>query len=781
VPDAAPANLWFGPLLLIDRTPASVVAEIPCSLPPDLRGATQPVTVLATGRDPERHGGLAVLRDGQMLVVKIGGRILLRADVPRASTRSTCHYELRVANGAWSMTGGRHSIARNGTLDSAPVVSSLFSELDLRQPGSPKVRITTLPHAGSAITRQKVAWSLAVIAALAALVIVSTGSRKRPVGLDVRRVGRSIRASAGLVDLAVGAFLVAWWIISPANVDDGWIFARERAYSEAHGFTNYYDALGTNLPNDYWLEWIQHWLAEATSALVLLRLPALFCLLATWIVCRWILNRFRSSDRETSSGALWVLAVAFLAGAVAWDMTLRPEPITALLATGSLACAVVFQQRPSAVPLAVAAVLAPLALTAHYTGIVVVAPLLAISPLLLRWGRHRLSASAILVTASAALLVVLATIGSDFGQRLADARSTRAATSAPQDAWYDELARYERLSEVFFATPLRRGAVALIFLVALMFVFRRVRRRSEIDLPARALIVSLPLFFATAGKLPWHFGALIGFAAVAASAESLRLRREAQRASGVSVRPYVFCMAALLGAGWAWAVRGPWAPIDLRTLTWGSDLEHVVPLDVIAPLLPVLALCALLLRGIATHSRALYTAPWNVAALTAPLLVVPLLSVTLLVFAFDTGLTGSWTLGRQNLETLTGALKCGLADDVVVTSRNGASSRSLAELLEKDRVRTFVNPNRLAYFPCVRVPLIHDGIAEPPDFVIAPWQSDALPVAYENSPFIGLLDAYHLRPLTLGGSGPWREISVYAVERVPGSKELDAARVTAKQ
>jgi hypothetical protein len=92
-----------------------------------------------------------------------------------------------------------------------------------------------------------------------------------------------------------------------------------------------------------------------------------------------------------------------------------------------------------------------------------------------------------------------------------------------------------------------------------------------------------------------------------------------------------------------------------------------------------------------------------------------------------------------------------------------------------------VNPNRLAYFPCVRVPLIHDGIAEPPDFVIAPWQSDALPVAYENSPFIGLLDAYQLRPLTLGGSGPWREISVYAVERVPGSKELDAASVTAKQ
>jgi hypothetical protein len=85
------------------------------------------------------------------------------------------------------------------------------------------------------------------------------------------------------------------------------------------------------------------------------------------------------------------------------------------------------------------------------------------------------------------------------------------------------------------------------------------------------------------------------------------------------------------------------------------------------------------------------------------------------------------------------------------------------------------------YFPCVRVPRIHGGIAEPPEFVIAPWQKGALPVAYKNSPFIGLLDAYRLRPLTLGGSGPWREISVYAVERVPGSAELEPTSVTAKE
>jgi hypothetical protein len=635
-------------------------------------------------------------------------------------------------------------------------------------------------HAGPTTTRQRLGWSIAVLAAVSALFIVALDAL-REAAVTQRLFRRSAIARVRPVDLLVGAVLLGWWIISPANVDDGWIFAREHSYSEAGGFTNYYDALGANLPSDYWVEWLQHWLAQASSALLVLRVPAFLCLVATWFVCRWTLSRCMPSDRKGDAGQLWVLASAFLAGAVAWDMTLRPEPVTALLATCALACAVTFQRRPSALPLVLAAVLVPLALTAHYTGVVVFAPLLAISPRLLSWGRQRLSTSVTLIASSVALLVVVATVGSDVGQRLADARTTRAATSSPQDAWYDELARYERLDDVFFATPLRRGAVALIFVVALMFVFRRDRIRRELDLPARALIISLPLLFVTWGKLPWHFGALIGLAAVAAGTESWRLRREAHRASGISVRPYVFWVAGVLAAGWAWTVRGPWAPIDLRTLSWGSDLERVVPLDVIASLLPVLALAALLLRGIAAHDKALYTAPWNVAALTAPLLVVPLLSVTFLVFALDTAMTGSWTLGRQNLETLTGAVKCGLADDVAVTSRNVAGGQALAELLAKDGVRTFVNPNRLMYFPCVRVPRIHDGIAEPPEFVIAPWQKDALPVAYKNSPFIGLLDAYRLRPLTLGGSGPWREISVYAVERVPGSAGLEPTSVTAKQ
>ena len=80
--------------------------------------------------------------------------------------------------------------------------------------------------------------------------------------------------------------------------DDGWIVARERALPEAGGLTNYYDALGTNLPNEYWLEWLQHWLSQASDALLVWRLPALVSLSALWFLCRWSLRRAGNTEKQ---------------------------------------------------------------------------------------------------------------------------------------------------------------------------------------------------------------------------------------------------------------------------------------------------------------------------------------------------------------------------------------------------------------------------------------------------------------------------------------------------
>ena len=67
--------------------------------------------------------------------------------------------------------------------------------------------------------------------------------------------------------------------------------------------------------NGYRLEWVQHWVAQNSSALVVLRVPALLALVATWLLSRWIVSRL---PRGGSGTVLWALAAAFLVGAFAW-------------------------------------------------------------------------------------------------------------------------------------------------------------------------------------------------------------------------------------------------------------------------------------------------------------------------------------------------------------------------------------------------------------------------------------------------------------------------------
>src|SRR5262249_44488590 len=153
----------------------------------------------------------------------------------------------------------------------------------------------------------------------------------------------------------------------------------------------------------------------------------------------------------------------------------------------------------------------------------------------------------------------------------------------------------------------------------------------------------------------------------------------------------------LFTAGWAWSVRGTWASIDLRTLTWRFHFEQVLPLEFLAALLPLVTLVAIVVVGLARpRSRDLYAAPWWVASWTPQILMAPLLAVTLAVFALDTARTDSWTLGRQNLETLGARLHCGLADDVEASIDH--ESEALAQQLTRRGYRTLVNPNKVMYF-----------------------------------------------------------------------------------
>jgi hypothetical protein len=562
-----------------------------------------------------------------------------------------------------------------------PVVNGLFSGVDLRTRSHPSVEVTTQPHRALTTTRQKLAWLLAVVCAILAVILVAFERRPGTSAASLRAAVRSVAASAHPVDAAIGLLLLGWWIGAPAFFDDGWTIARHAAFRTTGGFSNYYESFGANLPLGYWLEWSQHWLTGATDALIVLRIPALLCLAATWVLCRWILSQLTS--RASSPVALCALAVGFAAMVMAWGMTLRQEPAVAVLVAGVMACSVRFLKNQTPAPLAVAAVLVPLAVTAHPAGIVALAPLIALLPLPLRWARTQPAAAVALLTASGALFFTLAFVGSDVEQRANDAQTMSAVSTTIVD-WRQELGRYAKLSDediggvAGYGAPLRRASVALMLLAALAFIGRRRRDgRMPLDLPATTLVAALALLVITPSKWPWHFGVLISLAAVAVATEAIRLRSEASRVTNWHAWPFVAIGVTSVAIAWSWFPRGAWNAVDLRTLDWTLGLESWLPLSKLAVALPLLLL-GLGVAVAARRGRHAYETPWRIVSWSVPILAVPLIAFTVSVLAVDAARSPAWTLPRQNIDALTGDAHCGLADELVVPSY--ASMRPLPAL-----------------------------------------------------------------------------------------------------
>jgi hypothetical protein len=667
VSERTPERLWYTPLLLVRQEPESLALRIPCASPPTLRDADSPTTVVATARDPHTAGGLAVTRTRDVLTFSVGAEVLARLRAGSGVADGECGFHARLADDRWAIEGGPDAVRLEGSLERMPVVFGLFSGLDLRSSDAPTVDVTTAVHKTTATTRQTVAWVVATTTLLGALLLLVL-----PVALGTLWAG--VRSGLGgavrhlhLADGVVALTLVGWWIVGPILYDDGWVVARERTYTASGGFSTYFDLLGVNLPNDYWVESLHRWITEATSSVPLLRVHALVALALTWVLCRWGLRQVAGVTPRRWDPATWALGSAFLVGALAWDMAIRPEPITALLATGVAACAIRFAARPSVVPAVIAALLVPLALTAHHSGVVALAPVVAISPDVVRWARTRLVTATSLVIASVSWCVILLFVGSDVGQRLSDAETTR--TYGIASTWRQELERYTSVNGFPYATPLRRESVALIALGLFLYVTRRRRdERRLLNLPVTMLAAALALFVFTPSKFPWHFGAVTGLMALAVGAEVMRIREDAAAARRWQLRPYVIVGASVVAAAWAWKPSDSWNPFDLRTLTWTPAPYGDVPFTTLALAIPVALLVVATLAGL-RHGHRLMAGrvAWGLSAWAIPIVAVPMICFTVGVLADDSRRTAGWTLTKQNLSSIVGHGGCGLADDVVVS------------------------------------------------------------------------------------------------------------------
>jgi arabinosyltransferase C len=481
------------------------------------------------------------------------------------------------------------------------------------------------------------------------------------------------------LDGLVTAVLVWWHFVGANTADDGYILTMARVSENAGYMANYYRWFGTpESPFGWYYDLLALW-AHVSTTSVWMRLPTLLMGLACWwVISREVIPRLGSAVKH-SRAAAWTAAGLFLAFWLPLNNGLRPEPIIAL---GILLtwCSVERGVATSRLlPVAVAIIIGALTLFSGPTGIAAVGALLvAIGPLKTIVARHtsRFGYAALLAPIAAAASVTIILIFRD--QTLVAEMQASSFKSAigPSLAWFDEHVRYSRL---FTTSPdgsvARRFAVLTLLLalaVAVAMSLRKGRIPGTALGPSRRIIgITIIAFLAmmfTPTKWTHHFGVFAGLAgslgalaAVAVSAAAMRSRRNRT----------LFAAAVLFVTALSFATVNGWWYVSNFGVPWSNSFPEWK--FGFTTMLLGLSVVALLVAAWFHFSGRDGARPdggprrWRPIA-QAPLAIATWALVTFEVASLTLAMTGqypAWTVGRSNLEALTGKT-CGMAEDVMV-------------------------------------------------------------------------------------------------------------------
>ena len=560
-----------------------------------------------------------------------------------------------------------------GGYDFRPQIVGVFTDLSGPAPPGLNLSATIDTRYSTAPTALKMAAMvigvLSTLVSLFALHVLDTAD-----GVRHRRLLPRRWWSLGPLDGLVIAVLVWWHFVGANTSDDGYILTMARVSENAGYMANYYRWFGTpEAPFGWYYDLLALWANVSTSS-VWMRLPTLGMALACWwLISREVIPRLGSAVKS-SRAAAWTAAGMFLAVWLPLNNGLRPEPIIAL---GILLtwCSVERGVATSRLlPVAVACIVGAFTLFSGPTGIASIGALLvAVGPLRTIVGRRsrRLGRLPLLAPVLAAATVgIIAMFRDQTFAAVAQANALKRAVG-PSLSWFDEHTRYERL---MMATPdgsIARRFAVLALIVALAVTVAMMLRRGHIPGtaagPSRRIIgvtvISFVAIMFTPTKWTHHFGVFAGLAgslgalaAVAVAPAVMRSRRN--RMVFAAVVLFVTALAFASVNGW-WYVSNFGVPWSNQFPEWRLGFTTVLlGLSVLA-----LVVAAWLHfsgrdgadgRGLAVTRSPLALAAWA-------LVVFEVVSLTLgMINQYP-----AWSVGRSNLEALTGA-RCGLADDVMV-------------------------------------------------------------------------------------------------------------------
>lgn len=565
-----------------------------------------------------------------------------------------------------------------GGYDFRPQIVGVFTDLSGPAPPDLQFSATVDTRYSTSPTLLK----LLVMVVGVAMTVVSLGALHVLDSADGRRHKRFLPPrwwSLSALDGLVAAVLVWWHFVGANTADDGYILTMARVSENAGYMANYYRWFGTpEAPFGWYYDLLALW-AHVSTASVWMRLPTLLMALACWwVISREVIPRLGSAVKH-SRAAAWTAAGLFLAFWLPLNNGLRPEPIIAL---GILLtwCSVERGVATSRLlPVAVAIIIGALTLFSGPTGIAAVGALIvAIGPLKTIVAAHvsRFGYWALLAPIAAAGTVTIFLIFRD--QTLAAELQASSFKSAvgPSLAWFDEHIRYSRLFTTSPDGSVARRFAVLTLLLALVVSVAMMLRKGRIPGTARGpslritgiTVISFLAMMFTPTKWTHHFGVFAGLAgslgalaAVAISAAAMRSPRN--RA--------IFTAAVLFLTALSFATVNGWWYVSNFGVPWSNSFPEwkfgfttmLLGLSVVALL--VAAWLHFSGRDVPPSDGALRRGK-RIAR--APLAVATWALVTFEVVSLTVAMLGqypAWTVGRSNLQALTGKT-CGMAEDVLV-------------------------------------------------------------------------------------------------------------------
>ncbi|GAA4867738.1 arabinosyltransferase domain-containing protein [Actinomycetospora straminea] len=415
--------------------------------------------------------------------------------------------------------------------EAVPDVDALVSSVPPSPPGAGErgaglaVRLTVDDQFATSPTAVKTAVTLLL---LGAVTVGLVGLHERDRAARAARWetarDRPPRPRPRVVDGVVPLLLALWTVIGPMTDDDGYYAAMAANVPYSGYVANYYQLYNQGFTPFTWIYYVlSWWQGVAGVSPVVQRVPALLLGLASWFLLRAYAARAlpAGTGRGRAVALHAVLALAFVAWWLPFDMGVRAEAVVATSVIASMLCLAVAVERDRWALAGLAVAVASFGATAAPTGFVALAPLLACLPRVWRtliapagpWYR-RLGVFVALVGPGALVGFAAFVDGSlrDFarGQQIF-------LGLQDQESWYTEIVRWSYLlvdggpmGTYAKRFPVLLGLLALACLLALLAVARGrgLRLPPRLTAAAWTFLLGFALLWPTPSKWTHHFGTL---------------------------------------------------------------------------------------------------------------------------------------------------------------------------------------------------------------------------------------------------------------------------------